>query len=426
MKRLKYFWQTLSERNHLAIIGIILSIFIISANLAWLNPRPDYVVKTHPRIPVLWQFNGDATVEFLSAAYFPEYFKVDKTRVNRPTYPLVANVLGQAYGLVALPFYELNPLQKGMLGYMTMKFLIYLSAAITLYHLIRRWYPKKVALLSIPLVFLHPFAVIYSGTFHTSELQIITPIFLIALWLDLAERYSHRKNILYSMLAGVLMLAKQNYAPYLAILLYSFFVAKKYKETILSVVVHFIPLLMWLVTLKAMSIPYYNHELATNANGVWILTAFVSKNFFEFVQIIVDNFKGWLLGITSYFTIFVFLSLLALSMPEVRSRFDRRLVAFFLIFAGANYLQFLAAHSLAGYLTADLAVLIYPLAAYLIYQLFERWGLKRFIPLLLVIYLLIGLTSIVNFPWVHPYDQTDITHPDRVKLLEEGKLVPRN
>lgn len=426
MSKLNSIWKKVSERPYPLIAGIILSIFIISANLAWLNPNPDYVVKTNPRVPILWQYNGDATVEFLSAAYFPQYFKVDKTRTNRPAYPFVAKVLGETYGLIALPFHELNPLQKGLLGYMTMKFLVYLSAALALYSIAKRWFSKEVALLSVPLLLFHPFAVVYSGTFHTSELQFITPIFLVAMWLNLADHYSHKKNIAFSVLAGLLMLAKQNYAGYLAILAFSFLYSRKYKETILSFAAHLIPLGIWLISLKLLHIPYYNHEATVYGDGLWIFTDLLTKNIFEIIKTLASFTTEWMLAITKYFTISIFSALLAFSLPGVREKVSRAWIVFALILLGTNWLQFLAAKSFAAYLSSDIAVLVFPLAAYSIYTLFDTYGLRKAIPLFLALYLFVGLTTIIKFPWVHPYDQNDITHPDRVKLLEEGQLIPRS
>ncbi|MBX4199198.1 glycosyltransferase family 39 protein [Candidatus Parcubacteria bacterium] len=424
MSRIKSLWHTLPERPYMVIAGIIVSIFLISVNMAWLNPDSAYVIKTNPRIPILWQYNGDAAVEFLSAAYFPEYFRVDKTRTNRPGYPVIAKALGEVYGLIALPIHKLNPLQKGILGYMTMKLLVYFFAAAGLYQIVRRWASKNVALLSVVLTFFHPFAVRYSGTFHTSELQFITPIFFVWLWLKLGDSYSHKKNIFFSLLAGFMMLVKQNYAPYLAILLYSFFVKRKYKESVLSFIAHLVPLAIWLLALKFLHLPYYNHEAATNGDGIWILQLFV-KNPLEVLGVLFSTTKDWLAMIAGYFTIFAFLAPLAFSIPELRNTFTKELQAFLFILMGANWLQFLAAKSLAPYLTSDLAIFIFPLSAYLIYAFIERRNLKRFIPVFAGLYLLVGLISIIHFPWVHPFNQQGITNPDRVKLLEEGRLVPR-
>lgn len=426
MIKLKSLWNTLLERNYLIIVMVVLSIFIISANLAWLNPNPEYVVKTNQRIPILWQYNGDATVEFLSAAYFPQYFRVDKTRINRPGYPFLGKILSEAYGILALPIHELNPLQKGLLGYMTMKFLVFLSAAFSLYNIAKRWFSPEVALLSVPLIFFHPFAVTYSGTFHTSELQFITPIFLVAMWLSLYDGYSHKKNISFSLIAGILMLAKQNYAGYLAILTFSFFFLRKYRESILSFAVHLIPLGVWLITLKLLHIPYYNHEATAYGDGFWIFTDLLTRNVFEIIKVLANFTTEWIIAITKYFTISIFFALLAFSLPEMREKITRPWIVFSLIFLGTNWLQFLAAKSFASYLSSDIAVLIFPLAAYSIYTFFDHYKLRRVIPVFLILYLFVGLTTLIHFPWVHPYNQTGITNPDRVKLLEEGRLVPRN
>ncbi len=374
----------------------------------------------------MWQFNGDAAVEFLSAAYFPEYFHVDKTRINRPGYPVLAKALGEGYGLLVLPIYKLNPLEKGMLGYITLKLAIYITTAICLFNLIRTKFSAQVALISVTLLLLHPFAIRYIGTFHTSELQFVTPIILVTLLLNLAKNYSHRKNIIYSLIAGFMMLAKQNYSVYLAILLFSFFVIKRYKESILSFVSHLIPLLLWLVCLKFFNLPYYNHEVASNNDGIWLITGLFNGHIFATIQSLINFSKDWLIMITSYFTGFIFLAVAAIHVPEIKAKLSNKEWLFLLIFIGANWLQFLAANSPAPHLTSDLAFFVYPLAAYLIYRFTNQHNLNRFIPAFFAIYLVIGLMSMVRLPWVHPYQQNGVTNPDRVKILEEGKLIPRN
>ncbi|MBX4206179.1 glycosyltransferase family 39 protein [Candidatus Parcubacteria bacterium] len=416
--------MTLSK-EHIAIFGIIAAIFLVSANMAWLNPNPDYVVKTNPTIPLFWQYNGDATVEFLSAAYFPEYFKVDKTRTNRPGYPLAAHILAKVYGAIAWPIHTLNALQSTMLGYLTLKILVYLAGALALYDIARRWFSREVALLSVALAFLHPFAVTFIGTFHTSELQFITPILLVWMWLNLGEKYSHQKNILSSLLTGYLMVTKQNYAAYLALLAFSFLILKRYKESILSVAVHLIPFGLWLLALKLLHIPYYNHESA-NGLGVWLYKDLIHRSPAEIIQTLVRGTNGWLLLIVGYFSFLALAAVWAAGSSAVKEKFGRHHTIFILIFVAMSWLQTFASNRYASYMSSDLAVIIFPLAAYAIYALFERFSIKKYLPLFLALYLFAGLSTLIHFPWVHPYDQTDITHPDRVKLLEEGKLVPRN
>ena len=65
--------------------------------------------------------------------------------------------------------------------------------------------------------------------FHTQELQFITPTIIIYFYLNLANKYSHFKNIFFSVIVGILMLGKANYAIYLGFLSFSF-LNKKFLE----------------------------------------------------------------------------------------------------------------------------------------------------------------------------------------------------
>jgi hypothetical protein len=71
-----------------------------------------YFIKTHNTIPLFWQYNLDSGVEILTAAYFPKIFEVNNTRIDRPTYPAIANFFGKIIGLVLKPFVDLNKLEK--------------------------------------------------------------------------------------------------------------------------------------------------------------------------------------------------------------------------------------------------------------------------------------------------------------------------
>lgn len=409
------------SRTNLIIIGSIALIFLISANIAWLNPNPEYVVKTHPTIPILWQYNGDSTVEFLSAAYFPQYYRIDKTRINRPGYPVVAHILGKTWGAISSPIYKMNDLMTGLLGYLTLKLIVYLSGAFTLYQIVKRWLPKEAALLSIPLVFFHPFSVLFSTTFHTSELQFISPFLLIYLWLNLSDSYSHKKNMIFSLLAGLLMLAKQNYAIYLAILVFSFFYHRRYKESILSFLVHLIPLGLWLLSLKLLSIPYYNHESA-NGLGVWLYQDLIFRNPLEILKVILGSVNLWLLAILGYFSVFAILALVAINKQEVKSKLNRGMGIFATIFLSLSWLQTFAANRYNSYMTADLSILIFPLAAFIIISIVDTFKLRKWLPVFLGLYLSLGLLTIVKFPWIPPSEHKNVIHTERVSDLKAGNL----
>ena len=80
-------------KSYKPLLLLVTFCFIIAANYAWLNPHPDSkVYKTTQNIPFFWQYNADAGVEILSAAYFPKIFHTYKSRMDRPTYPIVVKV----------------------------------------------------------------------------------------------------------------------------------------------------------------------------------------------------------------------------------------------------------------------------------------------------------------------------------------------
>ena len=177
------------DKNYYYIALLILFLFIIGANLAWTNFQPK-VAKTNPKIPIMWQYDCDASVDFLSGAFFPKYFKYDGQRINRPTFPFFAKFFGESIGLIASPFYKMSVLLKTMLGYIVLKLLFYYIGAIFLYKIVKEWLGKQIALLSVIAVFFHPHSVQWIATFATAPSQFITPIIIFYLFSQLAKKYS--------------------------------------------------------------------------------------------------------------------------------------------------------------------------------------------------------------------------------------------
>ena len=124
----------------------------------------------------MWQYSGDATMEFLSGDFFPEYYRIDKSRTNRPGYPFLVRIIGEGTTLPLRLFMDVGPLTKAIIGYTLLKLAMFLLGAILMYKILLNWLRPKVALLSVALAFLHPFAIYWIGQFHTTELSFITPI----------------------------------------------------------------------------------------------------------------------------------------------------------------------------------------------------------------------------------------------------------
>ena len=177
----------MSSKN-LKYFVMLFLVFIISANKAWLNPtnndpnRP-ILYKTHNTIPLFWQYNLDSGVEILTAAYFPKIFEVNNTRIDRPTYPAIANFFGKIIGLVLKPFVDLNKLEKAGIGYLVMKILVFSISMFLVRKLLLNHFNEKITFLATYFIYASAFSISYFTTFHTTELQFITPIIILSIFI---------------------------------------------------------------------------------------------------------------------------------------------------------------------------------------------------------------------------------------------------
>ena len=169
-----------NNSNFFKVIILIGIIFLISANLAWLNPQGGdrQVYKTHNKFPLFWQYNPDSGIEILTASYFPKIFYKNKTRIDRPTYPILANTLGKMVGFILSPFMSLNILEKTGIGYLILKLIIFTSSSIIFLKIIKFYFNSEISFLSLFFTYTTSFSIFYITAFHTSELQFITPIFI--------------------------------------------------------------------------------------------------------------------------------------------------------------------------------------------------------------------------------------------------------
>ena len=143
----------LKSNNHKFFL-LLAGVFIISANLAWLNPQDTNpkvprLYKTHENIPLFWQYNLDAGIEILTAAYFPKIFEKDKTRIDRPAYPIIVNLLGKGVGMISSPFITLNKLEKAGIGYLLLKIMIFSSSIILMNKIVSKYFDNQTSHLSI-------------------------------------------------------------------------------------------------------------------------------------------------------------------------------------------------------------------------------------------------------------------------------------
>ena len=394
------------KKNKLGL-SIIFIIFIISSNIAWLNPAPmKDSYQPNKYIPFLWQYNSDSGIEILSAAYFPKVFKTDNTRIDRPMYPLVANTIGKIVGLVINPFYSINDLEKTGIGYILMKLLMYISALVLSYEIIAKYFKdKKIIIFTQFLIFFSAYSVLNAAVFHTLELQFITPIIGIYLFLNISNNYSLKKNLIFSLIIGILMLAKYNYAIYCSIILFSI-INKRILESILSIIFHLIPLIIYIYFLKFNG---FNYKFVGSEHGQisWLFDELFLLNFYTIIQTIYLSGVNYLILLEDSFDLWLILFILG-SYKLLRKE-NYHIFFFIIIFIFFNWLQIFVSNRPKTYLTNDLMIVIYPIVAFYavhLLNLIKEIKIQKYLIIItFVIIATINMRGLVNFPWVHPYDQ---------------------
>ncbi len=390
---------------------IILIAFLISANIAWLNPAPGKEsYQPNKKIPVFWQYNYDSGIEILTAAYFPKIFYKDNTRIDRPTYPIAANVLGKVSCLIICPIYDLTPLEKAGIGYILLKILIFSLSLFLLNEILINYLSKKEILLSNLLIFFSVISIGNIALFHTIELQFITPIIVIFLFLKLSQNYNFLKNIIFSIVIGILMLGKPNYAIYISLLIYCIY-NKKFYECCISFIAHLFPLYIYNLYLNYLSLDLIFIG-SKYGQATWFIPYILDYNFYglikeifssliTFCYLLFDNYNFWI--ILSIFGIY-----------KIRKKLNFNYYFFITIFFLLTWFQIFVSDRDKTYMTSDLMIIIYPLASIGFYYLLNKIKVS-FIKknLIYLVFFYVGLTNIlayVNFPLIHPYDQPAKNH----------------
>lgn len=405
------------------LILLVTFIFIIAANYAWLNPHPNSkVYKTTQNIPFFWQYNDDAGVEILSAAYFPEIFHTYKSRMDRPTYPIIVKILGESVGLLLLPFKELSKLEKAGAGYLILKIIIFSLFTLFAFNIFERYMPKQYAFFSVFLILTHFFSIKAFSMFHTQELQFITPTIIIYFYLNLADKYSHFKNIIFSIIVGILMLGKANYAIYLGFLSFSF-LNKKILEVILSFITHLIPFALYLLYLNIIEIEFISLSISDHKQGVWLFDSDI-LSLYEFIKLILNSVYSFTLNVIEYYHIIIPLSFIGFYIFNNKKRKNYYLLIFILVFF--TWFQEFFSNRYRAYMTADLSIILFGYSTYVIYILTKNIKFNKNILIILsILWFFLNILIISNIPYIHPNDHverdTEVSK-NRLYMIENYEL----
>lgn len=418
-KKIKKSTKREDYRNYAIILFAVLLIFAISSNIAWLNPRPGFtpLAKISNSTPFLWQYNYDSLLEIKTAAFFPEEYKTNPIRINRPTYPLIVRTLGLPF----IPLFSLMTsleqgqikIAAGVVGYVILKLFIYSLGSIFLYILLKKFISPEFSLFAVVLVLFHKFSIINIATYHTTDLMLITPIIIAYFFYNLCKRYSHEKNIFYSLIIGILLLGRENYASYLAVILTAFYF-RKFKESIISIMSHTIPLIAWLIFLKFYGLQYYNHELS-NGHGIWLYKDFIYYPLLEMGKEVLLSVQHFIENMFTFYYIWAILAIIGVysySKHKDSIKDIKPTIILFCMLLFTTWLQIFASKRYLTYMTADIAILIFGFSAFAAHSIIKRLNNKwinthqnSILMAIVFLWFIFNLFLIVHLPWVHPIYQ---------------------
>jgi hypothetical protein len=414
----------LTEKNIISnlkfAIIVAFIVFFVCGNKAWLNPalsKNTKVIKTLDSVPLFWQYNPDAVQFLMGATYFPHFFKTHPKMLSRPVYPILANLSGKVLGFITNPFIKLSPLYLTGAGWLIMKFILYIAGVLALLSIYNRYLPENFAKLSTILVFFYILPLYHAGEFHTFDTHTLTPIFLIFFFLKLKDNYSHKYNFIFSFIVGIIILTKEIYACYLALLLFSVY-HRKFLPALLSFAFHTVPYFLyhWFLTFHNLSLQYLGSSLKDHDGQgrgfvTWYLGFMNENGLIASFSILLRVIQEILISFFSFYSI-----LCILIFGGLLIAFNKKLYSQEIIFAGILFattcLQMFATHltiSNSWYLPADCSVVFLGFATLFLKIMLEKWDFTRFSKNIMValgcVWLIINISKMVHLPWVHPYDQ---------------------
>lgn len=420
----KYFNYDLNFNHLKFIILTIIVVFFISVNKAWLNPDPNNgAIKINKKIPIMWQYIADVKFDLLTSAYFFDYMKmekpgnVNKFRINRPTVPALNFILSKPIYFVGNLFFNISKLESAAIAFLIVKFLFYITCSLFMYFLIEKFLNSKIAIIGVFFFLTHPFMIYHATHLSIPEFSFFIPIIILYLFSNISEKYSLKKNIIFSLILGILMLAKQAYGIYIAIIIFSLFF-KRYIEVALSVLVHLIPLIIYLFLLKLNNIEYYNHEIVCCNAPTWIFNDLFLRPIPEILHVGIFSFHTFIIKAIDHYSVMFFMFIIATFLffskkIKNKSNFKTQHIIYFLILIFLfNWVQFFAGNRWwYGYLaSSEYTTFVYAGSGYIILSFlnfFTKSIKKKLILISIPIIIALSMFRIVIFPYEHPYDQKE-------------------
>jgi len=225
--------------------------------------------KVYPLISSEYRLSSDIGHNLELALNFnAEYFD-GHTFLSRPLYPFLIYLLSLPVSLFVTPSYGII---FGLAIFLN--FILITLAVLLLFSVLKKLLSLKVAFLSSVLLIFSP----YVRASLIQPLAEMLMVFVLSLTAYLLYSYIKKpstfKLVTYSLIIGVCMLGKMFFAISFFILLLAIYF-RRYKEGIIFLIIHLIPLGWWyLWVTQVWYLPYYIHEAQHFRMGLWLLDVF--------------------------------------------------------------------------------------------------------------------------------------------------------
>ena len=398
-----------SKQNIYFSILIILIIFTFSSNIAWLNPFPEWsVYRSFESIPFLWQYGIDNPLELASAAYFPDFYLENPTRLERPGYPLLVNLLARAIYFIFGNIFEFNYIYYSAASYIIVKILFSILSIFCLYSLLHKFFDENYTRLGLVLYFFQWSYITYFCDIHTTDTHLNSPIIIIYLFNKLYINKSILFNFFAGLCIGYLILIKSNYAIYLSLLLLLLFY-NKYLIFIINFLSHLIPFLLYYLFLLYKDIPIYLHNEGQGGGDmiVFAIEHIINGSYILLLNHLINSIFTFLIVIIKYYHFFLILFFIGIYYFYKIFKKEYKILSIITIVFFFSWLQFFLSLKFENdiYMAGDLAFLIYFFVIYYFksIKLIERISIRPFYIYFFI--LIINLFIILELPYMSPYSQ---------------------
>lgn len=412
----------LEKKEVFKIIFALALLFLFASNYAWFNPRPGFVpaYRISEAVPLFWQYNTDSRLFLEAVLKYPHYWGALNQDIERAMMPTLVKL----FSVIVHPMMkrlnidttdEMLQLGEAALGWYLLTYFFLFLYAIFFYKLLRDYLKldKNAAFMAITFSLTANWTIHLAHTFHTFFAELVTPLLVTILFLDACKYYRPWKLIVYSFTGGLLLLIKPVYSIFAAIYLFLLW-KREYKKIIFSVPILLIPLGIWAAVLGSIgfnpiwAFPFANENLVFYHSLASMMKAAEGSGVIVVIEYFIEGINLFLSTLINHYSFWLFLAYYQFVVFYKSGKICRDHAIFIIMLLSFVFLQAFAAINLnATRMVTDLSFIIFGLGIIPWVEYFRPriQSETLLVTVTLLIWISMQVVIIMNFPWVHPYDQ---------------------